>query len=110
MKVKIKKVNDLIVCDEHMRIMIIKKPKRRYRTIVRAFYKRNLSKGQEIKMAKGKAIYFSKKELENLNEFVNHWDDRLSEKDEDFYLYWIEKVGSSFYKIAESLQNRILER
>ena len=40
MKVKIKKVNDLIVCDEHMRIMIIKKPKRRYRTIVRAFYKR----------------------------------------------------------------------
>ena len=44
MKVKINKVNDLIVCDEHMRIMIIKKPKRRYRTIVRAFYKRNHSK------------------------------------------------------------------
>lgn len=44
MKVKIKKVNDLIVCDEHMRIMIIKKPKRRYRTIVRAFYKRNYVK------------------------------------------------------------------
>lgn len=56
-------------------------------------------------MAKGKAIYFSKKELENLNEFINHWDDKLSEKDADFYFYWIEKVGSSFYKIAESLQN-----
>lgn len=56
-------------------------------------------------MAKGKAIYFSKNELENLNEFINHWDDRLSEKDEDFYSYWLEKVGSSFYKIAESLQN-----
>ena len=40
MKVKIKKVNDLIVCDENMKIMIIKKHKRRYRTIVRAFYKR----------------------------------------------------------------------
>ena len=52
-------------------------------------------------MAKGKAIYFSKKELENLNEFINHWDDKLLEKDEDFYRYWLEKVGSAFGKIAE---------
>ena len=49
MKVKIKNVNDLIVCDEHIRIMIIKKPKRRYRTIVRAFYKRNHSKVKGVK-------------------------------------------------------------
>ena len=41
MKVRIKKVNDLIVCDEHMRIMIIKKSKRRYRAIIRDFYKRS---------------------------------------------------------------------
>ena len=35
-------------------------------------------------MAKGKTIYFSKKELENLNEFINHWDDKLTADDEDF--------------------------
>ena len=39
MKVRLKDVNDMVVSDEHMNIMIVKKPKRRYRTIIRAFYK-----------------------------------------------------------------------
>ena len=60
-------------------------------------------------MAKGKAIYFSKKELENLNEFINHWDDKISENDENFYSYWLEKVGSSFYKIAKAYQSEFIE-
>lgn len=41
MKVKYKSVNEMIVSDEHIRIMIIKKPKRRYRAIIRANYKRH---------------------------------------------------------------------
>lgn len=40
MKVKYKSVNDMVVSDEHIRIMILKKPKKRYRTIIRTFYKR----------------------------------------------------------------------
>ena len=40
MKVKIKPVNELVVSDEPMRILIVKAKKKRYKTIVRTFYKR----------------------------------------------------------------------
>lgn len=40
MKVKVKPVNYMVVSDEHINIMILKKPKRRYRTIIRSYYKR----------------------------------------------------------------------
>ncbi len=56
-------------------------------------------------MGKGKSIYFSKKELENLMEFYNHWDDKLTSNDENFYSYYIGKVGSAFGKIANALQD-----
>ena len=37
MRVKIKPVNDMAVSDEHLNIIILKKPKRRYRQIIKAF-------------------------------------------------------------------------
>lgn len=40
MRVKIKPVNDMAVCDEHLNIIILKKPKRRYRQIIKAYYRR----------------------------------------------------------------------
>lgn len=40
MKVKYKSVNSIAVSDDNLIIMIHKKPKQRYRTIIRAFYKR----------------------------------------------------------------------
>ena len=39
MKAKIKPVNDMAVSDEHLSI-ILKKPKRRYRQIIKAYYRR----------------------------------------------------------------------
>lgn len=41
---KVKQVNDMIVSDEDINIMIVKKPKRRYRQIIKAFYKREYRK------------------------------------------------------------------
>lgn len=40
MKVRYKNVNYMTVSDENIRILIRKKPKQRYRTIIRTFYKR----------------------------------------------------------------------
>lgn len=40
MRVKIKPVNDMAVSDEHLNIIILKKPKRRYRQIIKAYYRR----------------------------------------------------------------------
>jgi uncharacterized spore protein YtfJ len=40
MRVKIKPVNDMAVSDEHINIIILKKPKRRYRQIIKAYYRR----------------------------------------------------------------------
>lgn len=51
MKVKVKPVNDMAVSDEHISILIIKKPKRRYRQIIKAHYtrmrKENSDNGKE---------------------------------------------------------------
>lgn len=55
-------------------------------------------------MAKGKSIYFTKKELENLNEFFNKWNDKLSPEDEDFYAFWLQKTGTAFGKIADVIE------
>ena len=42
---KVKQVNDMIVSDEDINIMIVKKkPKMRYRQIIKAFYKRKYRK------------------------------------------------------------------
>ena len=35
-----KPVNDMAVSDEHLNIIILKKPKRRYRQIIKAYYRR----------------------------------------------------------------------
>lgn len=40
MKVKYKSVNSMAVSDDNITIIILNKPKQRYRTIIRAFYKR----------------------------------------------------------------------
>ena len=45
MKAKIKPVNDMAVSDEHLSIIILKKPKRRYRQIIKAYYRRVQKKG-----------------------------------------------------------------
>jgi hypothetical protein len=45
MKAKIKPVNDMAVSDEHLSIIILKKPKRRYRQIIKAYYRRAQKKG-----------------------------------------------------------------
>ena len=39
MKVKIKHINDMVVSDESMDILILKGFRKRYRTIIREFYK-----------------------------------------------------------------------
>lgn len=46
MKVKVKPVNKMIVCDEHISIMITKKPKCRCRQIIKAYYRRAQKKGR----------------------------------------------------------------
>ena len=46
-KIKYVSVNDLVCSDEDITIMIIKKPKQRYRTIIKAFYKRRMYKGRK---------------------------------------------------------------
>ena len=48
MKAKIKPVNDMAVSDEHLSIIILKKPKRRYRQIIKAYY--SAEEGSEQKM------------------------------------------------------------
>lgn len=40
MKIKVKPVNYMTVSDEHISILIAKKPKRRYRQIIKAHYRR----------------------------------------------------------------------
>lgn len=45
MRVKIKPVNDMAVSDEHLNIVILKKSKRRYRQIIKAYYRRAQKKG-----------------------------------------------------------------
>lgn len=40
MRAKIKPVNDMAVSDEHLNIIILKKPKRRYRQIIKTYYRR----------------------------------------------------------------------
>ena len=40
MRVKIKLVNDMAVSDEHINIIILKKPKRSSRQIIKAYYRR----------------------------------------------------------------------
>ena len=45
MKAKIKPVNDMAVSDEYLSIIILKKPKRRYRQIIKAYYRRVQKKG-----------------------------------------------------------------
>lgn len=40
MKVKLKQVNDLIISDDCVSVFVIKKPKRRYRTIIRSYYRK----------------------------------------------------------------------
>lgn len=46
MRVKIKPVNDMAVSDEHLNIIILKKPKRRYRQIIKAYYRRMVELGR----------------------------------------------------------------
>ena len=45
MRAKIKPVNDMAVFDEHLNIIILKKPKRRYRQIIKAYYRSVQKKG-----------------------------------------------------------------
>lgn len=45
MRAKIKPVNDMAVSDEHLNIIILKKPKRRYRQIIKAYYRSVQKKG-----------------------------------------------------------------
>lgn len=54
-------------------------------------------------MSKGKQVYFTKKELEALKEFWNKFED--ISPDEDTYAYWLNRVGSAFYKILNSKEN-----
>lgn len=45
MRAKIKPVNDMAISDEYLNIIILKKPKRRYRQIIKAYYRRAQKKG-----------------------------------------------------------------
>lgn len=54
MRVKIKPVNDMAVSDEHLNIIILKKPKRRYRQIIKAYYRRMQKK--EVKEGKARTV------------------------------------------------------
>ena len=45
MRAKIKPVNDMAVSDEHLNIIILKKPKHRYRQIIKAYYRSVQKKG-----------------------------------------------------------------
>lgn len=49
MKVRLKDVNDMVVSDEYINIMIVKKPKRRYRTIIKTFYKHQAKLNRNLK-------------------------------------------------------------
>lgn len=54
MRAKIKPVNDMAVSDEHLNIIILKKPKRRYRQIIKAYYRSVQKKG--VKEGKARTV------------------------------------------------------
>lgn len=55
-------------------------------------------------MAKGRAIYFTRKELENLMDFINHWDDKLLPDEEEYCIYWSQKIYTAYEKIYVALE------
>lgn len=61
-------------------------------------------------MAKGKSIYFTKSELENMNDFFNHWDDMLLPEHEEFYTHWFKLTDVPFGKIHKAIQNQLNRR
>ena len=53
-------------------------------------------------MAKGKSIYFTRKELEGLNDFFRYLNTDGRPDDEQLYAYWIRKIGTAEEKIIEA--------
>ena len=53
-------------------------------------------------MAKGKSIYFTRKELEGLNDFFRYLNTDGRPDDEQLYAYWIRKIGTAEDKIIEA--------
>ena len=45
---------------------------------------------------KKKPVYFTMEEMETLLDFYNHWNDKLTEENEEFYSYWIKRTGTAF--------------
>ena len=51
---------------------------------------------------KKKPVYFTMEEMETLLDFYNHWNDKLTEENEEFYSYWIKRTGTAFARIYEA--------
>lgn len=56
-------------------------------------------------MAAGKSIYFTRKELEGLRDFINYLNTDGRPDDEELYSYWLGRVGTAEGKIMEACKN-----
>ena len=52
---------------------------------------------------KGKQIYFTKNEIENLCDFLNAFEE--ISPNEEVYAFWLKRIGSASYKIYEAKEN-----
>lgn len=55
---------------------------------------------------KGKQIYFTKDEIENLCDFFNSFED--ISPNEEIYAFWTKKIGSAESKIFQARENKDL--
>lgn len=53
----------------------------------------------------GKNIYFTRKELEGLKDFINYIETDGRPDDEDRYAYWLKRIGTVESKIMRAIRN-----
>lgn len=70
---------------------------------------RNLWQGCKFKIGEknmaGKSIYFTRKELEGLRDFINYLNTDGRPDDEELYSYWLGRVGTAEEKIIDACEN-----
>ena len=51
----------------------------------------------------GKSIYFTRKELEGLRDFIDYLETDGRPDDEDRYAYWLSRIGTAEGKILDAI-------
>lgn len=53
----------------------------------------------------GKSIYFTRKELEGLRDFIKYLETDERPDDEELYSYWLRRIGTAEGKIIDACKN-----